>query len=62
MGRCTIGLVSSGLGRAWPVGMSFSHRAPATPVAGRAHSDTLVRLASGLDAHCVKKQRGLVGL
>ena len=25
-------------------------------------SDTLVRLASGLDARCVKKQRGLVGL
>ena len=25
-------------------------------------SDTLVRLASGLDAHCVKKQCGLVGL
>ena len=24
-------------------------------------SDTLVRLASGLDAHCVKKQCGLVG-
>ena len=25
-------------------------------------SDTLVRLPSGLDAHCVKKQCGLVGL
>jgi hypothetical protein len=25
-------------------------------------SDTLVRLASGLDARCVKKQCGLVGL
>ena len=55
-------------GRAWPVGMSLSHRAPATPVAGRGcqvhgvSSDTLVRLASGLDARCVKKQCGLVGL
>jgi hypothetical protein len=25
-------------------------------------SDTLVRLAAGLDAHCFKKQSGLVGL
>jgi hypothetical protein len=63
----------SGLGKVWPVGISLSHRAPATPVAGRAQctqglqvhgvsSDTLVRLASGLDALCVKKQCCLVGL
>ena len=25
------------LGRVWPIGKSLSHRAPATPVAGRAH-------------------------
>ena len=77
MGRRTIGLVSSGLGRGWPVGISLSHRAPVTPVVGwvqcavRANqgcqvygvsSDTLVRVASGLDARCVKKQCGLVGL
>ena len=69
VGRRTIGLASSGLGRVWPVGISLSHRAPATPVAGRAQgcqvhgvsSVTLVRLASGLDARCVKKQCGLVG-
>ena len=36
LGRLTIGLASSGLGRVWPVGISLSHRAPATPVAGRA--------------------------
>ena len=36
MGRRTIGLASSGLGRVWPVGISLSHRALATPVAGRA--------------------------
>ena len=35
MWRRKIGLASSGLGRVWPVGKSFSHRAPATPVAGR---------------------------
>ena len=34
MGRCTIGLASPGLGRSWSVGVSLSHRAPATPVAG----------------------------
>jgi hypothetical protein len=34
--RCTIGLASSRLGRVWPVGISLSHRAPATLVAGRA--------------------------
>ena len=54
-----------------PVGKSLSHRAPATPVAGRAQcalakvarwaSDTLVRLASGLDERCVKKQYGWLG-
>jgi hypothetical protein len=53
---------------AWPVGMSLSHRAPATPVAGQAQCALIkvarctVRLASGLDARCVKKQCGLVGL
>ena len=61
MGRRTIGLAGSGLGRAWSVGMSLSHHAPATPanqscqVHGVA-SDTLVQLAPGLDARCVKKQ------
>ena len=53
-------------------GLSLSHRTPATPVAGRAQcaltkvhsvsSDILVWLASGLDARCVKKECGLVGL
>uniref|UniRef100_A0A8C7LBU4 AP-1 complex subunit gamma n=1 Tax=Oncorhynchus kisutch TaxID=8019 RepID=A0A8C7LBU4_ONCKI len=55
------------------LGMSLSHRAPATPVAGRAQcaltkvarysvsSGTLVRLASGLDVRCVKKQCGWLG-
>ena len=75
VGQRTIGQASSGFGRALPVGISLSHRAPATPVAGQAQcaltkvalvhgvsSDTLVRLASGLDARCVKKQCGLVGL
>ena len=71
VGRRTIDLASSWLGRAWSVGVSLSHRAPATPVAARAqcaltkvarYSDTLVWLASGLDARCVKKQCGLVGL
>ena len=68
-GRRTIGLASSGLGRAWPVGMSLSHHAPATPVAGRVQcaltnsvsSNTLVWLASGLAVRCVQKQCGLVG-
>ena len=36
VGRRTIDLASSGLGRGWPVGISLSHRAPATPVAGSA--------------------------
>ena len=35
---------SSGEGRGWPVGMSLSHRAPATPVAGRAQC-TLTKVA-----------------
>ena len=64
MGRSTIGLALSGLRGDWAVGISLSHRAPATPgcqVHGVA-SDTLVRLASGLNARCVKKQLGLVGL
>jgi hypothetical protein len=60
--RLWVRLASSGLGRGWPVEMSLSHRAPATPVAGREQcaltqgcqvhgvsSDTLMRLASGLD-------------
>jgi hypothetical protein len=77
MGWRTIGLESSGLGRAWPAGTSLSHRTQATPVAGQVQctltrslglrcflfsSDTLVRLASGLDALSVKKQCGLVAL
>ena len=65
-GRRTIGIAASGVGRVWPVEIALSHRALATPVAGRAQctltrspgvsSDTLVRLASELDACCVKKQ------
>jgi hypothetical protein len=48
----------SGLGRVWLVGKSLSHHALETPVVGRARqgcqvhgvsSDTLVRMASGLD-------------
>ena len=55
--------------RSAKTGCCVCHRAPATPVGGpgavRANqgcqvrgvsSDTLVRLASGLDARCVKKQ------
>ena len=44
VGRRTIGLASSGLRRAWPVGISLSHRAPATPVAGRTQC-TLTKVA-----------------
>ena len=59
--------------RVSPEGMSLSHRALATPVAGLAHarcpgrqvycvsSDTLVRLASGLSEQCVKEQSSLAG-
>ena len=36
VGRRTIGLASSGLGRDWSVGIFLSHRAPTTPVAGQA--------------------------
>ena len=69
MRRRTIGPASS----VWPAGMSLSHHALATSVAGRAHarwhgcklygvfSHTLVRLASGLSEQCVKKQSGLAG-
>jgi hypothetical protein len=68
VGRSTIGLALSGLGGVWPVGISLSHRALATPVASRGavhanqvhqvhgvSSDILVWLASRLDARCVKK-------
>jgi hypothetical protein len=44
MGRRTIGLALSGLWRVWPVGISLSHRAPVTPVAGRAQC-TLTKVA-----------------
>jgi hypothetical protein len=69
LGRRTIGLASSGT-----VGVSLSHRTSDScgrPGAVRANkgcqvhgvsSDTLVLLVSGLDACCVKKQCGLVGL
>ena len=66
VGRRTIGLASSGLGWVWPVGISLSHRAPATPVAGRAQCAlTKVHGVSSttvvwLDGRCVKKQCGLV--
>ena len=71
VGRRTIGLALSGLGRAWPVGISLSHRTPATPVAGRAQcvltkvhgvsSDTLVRLASGLDGAVLRSSAAWLG-
>ena len=63
VGRRTIGLASPGLGR---VGRGVLV-APATPVAGWAQctltkvARCTVRLASGLDVRCVKKQCGLVG-
>jgi hypothetical protein len=40
----TVGIALSGLVRDWPVGISSSHRAPATPVAGRAQC-TLTKAA-----------------
>jgi hypothetical protein len=68
MGRRKIALALSGLGRVWLVGISLSHRALVTPVAGlgaehanqgrqvySVSSDTLVRLASRLDARCVEE-------
>ena len=70
VGRHPIGIASSGLGRAWPVGISLTHRTPATPVAGRAQC-TLTKVARWTvfpPTHwCgwlpgVKKQCGLVGL
>ena len=64
----------SGLGRVWPVGKSLSHCAPATPVAGlgavrtnqgcQVHgvsSDTLVRLASGLDGAVLRSSAAWLG-
>ena len=72
MGRSTIGLASSGLGRVWPDRdilvsscTSDSCGGPGAVRANQVHgvsSDTLGRLASGLDACCVKKRCGLVGL
>ena len=67
VGRRTIGPASFGLRWAWQAGMSLSHRAPATPVAGRAQCAlTKVRHigVAGFQGgwHCVKKQCGLVGL
>ena len=71
----SIGLASSGLGRGLAgrdiLVSSRTSNSCGRPGAVHANqgrqvhsvsSDTLVRLASGLDAHCVKKQCGLVGL
>ena len=58
----------------WPAGLSLSHCALVTPVAGRRNtrqhsrqvysvsSDTLGWLAGGLSTQCVKEQCGLAGL
>ena len=72
MGRRTIGLASAGLGRVWPVRdilvasrTSDSCGGPGAVRVCQVHgvsSDTLAQLASGLEACCVKKQCGLVGL
>ena len=73
MGRRTIGLASSGLGRVWPAGIVASRTSNSCGGPGAVYadqvawctvktSDTLVRLASGLTGHCVKNQCGLVGL
>jgi hypothetical protein len=69
VGRRTIGLASSGLGRVWPVGISLSHLAPATPVAGKltkvARCTVFPPCLSGWLPgwmRCDKKQCGLVGL
>ena len=75
MGRRTIGLASPGLGRVWP-GRDILVSSRTSDSCGEAvavhanqgcqehgvSSDTLVRLASELDARCVKKQCGLVEL
>ena len=74
VGRRTIGLASSGLGRDWSVwDLLVSSRtsdscggpgAVRASQGGQVHgvsSDTLVWLASGLDARCVKKQYGWLG-
>jgi hypothetical protein len=50
-------IASSGLGRVWPGGISLSHRALATPVAGRAQC-TLSRSAG---AQCFLRHIGVTG-
>jgi hypothetical protein len=70
MGQHTIGPASSGLGEGLadrdvlvPSRTSDSCGGPGVVHADQVvSSDTLVRLASGLSGHCVKKQCGLVGL
>ena len=77
MGRRTIGPVSSGLRESWAgrdvLVTSLTSDSCGGPGAVHADTvascqvhgvsfDTLVRLASGLSGHCVKKQCGLVGL
>jgi hypothetical protein len=73
VGQCTIGLASSGLGRVWRDILVSSRTSDSCGGPGTVHADqgsqvhgvssnTLVRLAFGLDARCVKKQCGLVGL
>ena len=53
----TIGLALSGLGRVLPAGISLSHRALATPVAGRAQC-TLTR---SLGVRCFLRHIGAAG-
>jgi sarcosine oxidase gamma subunit len=57
MGQRTIGLASSGLGRVWLVGISLSHRALATLVAGQAQC-TLTR---SLGVRCFLRHIGAAG-
>jgi hypothetical protein len=57
MGRHTIGPASSALGMVWPAGISLSHRALATPVAGRAQY-TLTRLPG---VQCFLRHIGVAG-
>jgi hypothetical protein len=57
MRRRTIGLASSGLGRAWPVGISLPHRALETPVAGWAQC----ALTRSPGAQCFLRHIGAAG-
>ncbi|XP_064849585.1 tyrosine-protein phosphatase non-receptor type 18-like [Oncorhynchus masou masou] len=71
---CSASCATRDSGFVWPVGKSLSHRAPATPVVGRfavrakqgcqvhgVSSDTLVRLASGLDGAVLRSSAAWLG-